>query len=216
MDTTHDTSSDPERPWWRRYRWIAALAVTTVAVVALASVMGGGTDHRPAAAAATERRTAAGPTDEGAADDCYSREVTPEEIASMQADEDALAAHLDELGIEHHMVDLGVLGIREVEWDTGDPAANQAVEDFWDRRNALPPADVAAWNEHEDALAAYFDAAGIAYTVDTDPDGTRTVEWGLDDPAADAAFDEWSTSMTTPEDKAALDEEEAALDAAGC
>jgi hypothetical protein len=183
--------------------------LTAIAVVALVSVMGGGTDDRPAAAAAEEGVTVAGPEDEGTSADECSREITPEEIATMQADEDALAAYLDGLGIEHRMVDLGVLGVRTVEWDTGDPAANEAVEDFWDGRDPMPPADVAVYNEHEEALAAHFDAVGIAYTVDTDPDGARTVEWDYDDPAANAAFDEWSTSMTTPE-------EAAALDVAGC
>lgn len=129
-------------------------------------------------------------------------ELSEEELAELQAEENALAAHLDSLGIAYEMVDFGFGSLRYVEWDYEDEAANEAVEDFWAERFPLAPEEVAAMNAEADALAAHFDAAGVRYTIDTDPDGVRWVEWDEGDPAAEAAVDVFYA--LTPEEVAEI------------
>lgn len=136
-------------------------------------------------------------------------ELTDADMADLQADEHALAAHLDGLGIEHTYEELAFTGLRFVEWDVDDEAANQAVADFWAERFPLSPEDVALLNEEADGLAAHLDAAGIAYTVETAPDGVREVVWDDEAAAAEAAVDEYHA--LTPEEIAELNAEADAL-----
>lgn len=136
-------------------------------------------------------------------------ELAGDELADIQAEEDALHLHLQDLGIEHSYEDLGGVGFRVVEWDYEDEAANDAVEDFWVERYPLAPDEVAAMNADSDELAVHLTAAGVDYTVDTDADGVRWVEWDEDDPVAEAAVDAFYAP--TPEDIAEMNAEEDGL-----
>jgi hypothetical protein len=63
-----------------------------------------------------------------AADEFYA--PTPEEVAEINADSDALATHLTGEGVEFEVVTEDD-GTRWVEVDEDDEAANQAVEDYY-------------------------------------------------------------------------------------
>jgi hypothetical protein len=58
----------------------------------------------------------------------------PEVLAELQAQEDELAAFLDERGVRHTR-EADAEGIRWVVWDDNDEAANAAVEEFHESRD---------------------------------------------------------------------------------
>ena len=99
----------------------------------------------------------------------------------------------------------------------GDVVDEEVVDDC----GAPTPQDVAASNEDEDALAAFLDERGIAYTQEPDEDGIRWVAWDETDEAANDAADEfWVERYPTPPDEvdavnAEQDELAAYLDAHG-
>lgn len=92
-------------------------------------------------------------------------ELTDEEIAEINAEEAELAAFLDSKGISYEIVEEG--GIRWVEWDEDDEAANAAISEFF-----APSADEVAEIQAEiDEWIAALDAAGIRYELVTDEYG---------------------------------------------
>ena len=58
----------------------------------------------------------------------FPHELPADLVKRVNAEMEALAAHLDEKGIDYEIVEEGDL--RLVEWDTDDPAANAAAEQF--------------------------------------------------------------------------------------
>ena len=62
---------------------------------------------------------------------------SPEDLATANADQDALAAFLDERGIRYTR-DPGADGVSYVEWDMNDDAANEAVAVFFAERYPAP------------------------------------------------------------------------------
>jgi hypothetical protein len=60
--------------------------------------------------------------------------TSPEQLAELQAQEDALAAFLDERGISYTW-ESDVEGVRWVVWDDTDEAANAAVEEFYETQD---------------------------------------------------------------------------------
>jgi hypothetical protein len=127
-----------------------------------------------------------------AAVDEFWAERYPEDEAidpALQADEDALAAYLDERGIAYTWEEDG--GYRYVVVAEDDEAGWQAVEEFWAERYPMTAEDVAAANADEDALAAFLDERGISYTRDTDAYGVNFVVTDENDEAAWEAVDEF-------------------------
>jgi hypothetical protein len=114
--------------------------------------------------------------------------LTPEEIAEINADEDALAAFLDERGVTY-TVDESPDGTHMVEYDDEDEDIVSVIDDFYAERYPLTPEEVAEYNAEADALVAAFDAAGITYTIDTDAAGVRWIEWDYEDDAANDVAD---------------------------
>jgi len=121
-------------------------------------------------------------------------DLTQEEIAEIQADEDALDAYLDARTITHSWREPDAEGLRFVEWDDLDNAANAAVDAFWAERYPLTPADIEAYNAEADGLAAELEAKGIDHRVTTDGQ-VRTVEWDEDDATASDAVDAYFAAL---------------------
>jgi len=178
------------------------------AVVAFTLAVPSGALVWSAAAGATDN-----PDDETAS--CF--EITPEDIAAMNADEDALAAYLTSKGISHTMT-TDEDGYRWVEWDYEDEAANDAVDAFWAQRYPLTAEEIRDINADEDALAAYLQAHGIAYTVEQNADGTHSTVWDEEDDAANAAVDAFYEERYPSEESELVEVEidEAELDTVNC
>lgn len=126
---------------------------------------------------------------------------TAEEIASANADIDALAAALAKYGITYEVI-TDDLGFTYVETDYSDVVAQAVVDSFWQARYPVdveivdvvdvepigPTAeDLALIKADNDKLAAGFDAAGIAYTRVSDDLGWEWIEWDYDDESVQEA-----------------------------
>ncbi len=129
-------------------------------------------------------------------------ESSAEEIAEIQAETDELAAFLDEQGIAYEIVE-DECGLSWVEWDWDDPAAEEAIDEFFgefddwgfgfieeiDPEQAL--ADIAGLLE---GLAAHLDAAGVEHQVRNLP----VVTWDMTDEAANDAVAEYFGQAEIP------------------
>jgi hypothetical protein len=101
----------------------------------------------------------------------------PEEIAEVQADEDALAAFFDERGIVYWRVESD--GVTWVMWDPNDAAANQAEQEFWDTNYPATPDEVSVTDQE----AAELDAQVEETTIERSYSVTRG--WFGDDGACE-------------------------------
>jgi hypothetical protein len=144
-------------------------------------------------------------------------ELSPEDVGAMNADEDALAAYLKSKGISHTMTEDGD-GLRWVEWDYEDDAANDAVDAFFAERYPLTAEEIRDINADEHALAAYLKAHGVASTVEQNVDGTHATVWDEDDDAANAAVDAFYEERYPAEEgeEGELVEIDAELDSVNC
>jgi hypothetical protein len=111
--------------------------------------------------------------------------------AELNAEQEALAAHLTSQNVPHLVSDLDTDGVRWVEWNKEHPAANAAVDAFYAAHHPLSVAEIAYRNEDADALAAHLTEHGVANSVTTSADGARRVVWDSDDDAAVAAVEEY-------------------------
>jgi len=115
-------------------------------------------------------------------------------IDQLNADTDALAAHLDGAGVAYTVVDEN--GLRYLDWDFDDEAANDVVDAFYDAlygdmdldADEMPQELIDEVNAETDGLAAHLDAAGVVYTI-VDEGGLRYLDWDFDDEAANDAVD---------------------------
>jgi hypothetical protein len=129
------------------------------------------------------------------------KDLSADEIAEINADNELLANALREAGIDV-TTETDELGVTYPKWSDADDEAAWAILDrFFDDKYGvltsvkvvdlddidLEPADLAFLNEEADALAAHLDAAGFAYTVQTDDLGVRWIEWDFGDEAANEA-----------------------------
>lgn len=209
-DTTPEKAPEPTTdrrpPRWRRAKLIAACAAVALPVVGLATygIAGAESSDDSREVEVTE--------------DCSP--LTPEEVTETNDEQDALAAFLRERGIAHTR-ETDEDGIRWVTWDETDDEANAAADQFYAARYPMSPEEVAAANEHEDALAAFLDERGIAHTRQTDAHGVNHVVWDENDEAAGEALTDFFTTRypTPPEVVAQLtaqeDELAAFLDSRG-
>jgi len=125
--------------------------------------------------------------------DCNADALPADVVPSINHDEDALAAFLDERGITSTR-ETYTDGVRWVAWDEEDDAANTAVDQFYAEHYPLSPEELAQMNAEEDALAAFLDQQGITYTRQPGPDGVNYVAWDEEDDAASTAVDQFYTS----------------------
>lgn len=152
-------------------------------------------------------------------DDCGA-EPTAEDLAEWNAETDDLAAFLDERGLAY-TIETDELGSRWVDYDYDDEAVSDAVDEFYAARYPMTEEEIAERNAEEDALAAYLDEQGVAYTADTDAYGVRLVEYDWEDEAVVTTVDEFYAAEypLTADEVAELDAEAdalaAAFDAAG-
>jgi hypothetical protein len=200
MEKHTDSSTEHSTSLRRRLGLVGAGLAFAVPVVGLATYGVAGAD-----------RAQDDPAEEEVVEDC-DLGWTPEDIAATNADEDALAAFLDQRGIQYTR-EPDEDGIRWVVWDESDEAANDAVDAFYAERHPLSPEDLADLQAEQDALAAFLDERGIHYTRDSDADGVDYVVWDENDDAANAATDEFYAEHypTPPEQLAELQAEEDAL-----
>ncbi len=189
-------------------------------------------DLRLPAGAATGDREAASLTiaaDEPPLDcDFGSEPYVPseEELATANADTDALAAVLDKYGVTYQSI-TDPSGFRYIENDYRDVVAVSVVSSFWDDRYpALAPtqAELDEVIARNDMIAAALDEAGLAYTRSTDSGGWDNIEWDYENPDAQAVVDAVYNELYPPEPPTAEqveimtaenDELAAAFDAAG-
>ena len=116
---------------------------------------------------------------------------SPEEIATANADTDALAATLDTYGIAYDIV-TDEYGFTAAEIDYTDAVAQSVVDSFWADRyppEPIDPAELERVQAENDRIAAALDAVGVAYTRQSDEGGWEWVEWDYEDPDAQAAVD---------------------------
>lgn len=213
MDTTHDTPEPPEpvdpgaegvTPSNRRRSRLLAVAGLAIAIPAVGLVSFG--------VASAQEDPAAEDTATGEVTCEAALELTPEDVATLNADADALAAFLTERGIPF-TVETYDDGVRDVVYDYEDEAVVAAVDEFWAQRY---PEDAEATDPEmqadEDALAAYLDERGIAYTWEEDG-GLRYVVVADDDEAGWEAVEEfWAERYPmTAEEVAAANADEDAL-----
>ena len=215
-DTTPlGTKPDPDpdkhrRPRPHRLRRLAtglALGITTAGVpmFGIAATSGAsGTDDVPAFDEVVEVTATTG--------DCNADALPADVVASINEDEDALAAFLDERGITSTR-ETYTDGVRWVAWDEEDDAANTAVDQFYAEHYPLSPEDLAEATVKENALAAFLDQQGITYTRQPGPDGVNYVAWDEEDDAANTAVDQFYAEHypLSPEELAQMNAEEDAL-----
>ncbi|MEZ5230878.1 MAG: hypothetical protein R2710_30650 [Acidimicrobiales bacterium] len=151
---------------------------------------------------------------------------TEEELASANADTDAIVALFDSYGVAY-TVTTDDSGFRYVEFDYNDMVASSVMNSYWDTRYPVEPpsqADLDEVRHQNDVIAKALDAAQVSYTRTTDDNGWESLEWDWDNPAAQEAVDaayaelyppqppsaEELAQMTAENDKLA-----AAFDAAG-
>ena len=151
---------------------------------------------------------------------------TAEELASANADADALAAALDRYALAFTTT-TDDLGFRYVEYDYNDVVIQSVTDSFWNDRYPVEPpsqADLDAVKAENDVVAAALDAAGLSYTRTTGEDGWETLQWDWENPDAQAAVDAAYAELYPPqpptaEEAAAIkadnDKLAAAFDAAG-
>jgi hypothetical protein len=151
---------------------------------------------------------------------------TAEELATFNADAEALAATLDTYGIAYEKT-TDDLGFVSVVTDWKDAVAQAVVDSFWADRyppEPLPAEEVARIRAENDKLATALDEAGVAFTRQTDRWGNEWLEWDYADANAQAAVDAVYAELYPPvppsaEDLAVMraenDKLAAAFDAAG-
>jgi len=121
-------------------------------------------------------------------------ELPQELIDELNAETDALAAHLDAAGVTYTVVDED--GLRYLDWDFDDEAASDAVDSFYDGlygdldldADEMSQELIDELNAETDALAAHLDAAGVVYTI-VDEGGLRYLDWDYDNEAATEAVE---------------------------
>lgn len=151
-------------------------------------------------------------TDDTATDDTDWAAADTDWVAESNAEQDQLAAYLDDQGIAYTVEqssDEDGSSWRWVDVDYSDQAASDAVDDFYWSLYPVAQSDIDAANADTDALGAYLEAHGIAVSTSTDRHGFHTVEWNVDDPAAENAVEDfyWALYPTSPEDIAAINTE---------
>ncbi len=135
-------------------------------------------------AAGKERLTSDMAIDCGAGGEVY--EPTAEEIATSNADTDALAAALEAAGIATTR-STDDYGFTILEWDYENLAAQDVVNAFWTERyppEPLPAEEIARIKAENDAIAAALDVAGVTYTREQDASGAEWLEWDYENPDA--------------------------------
>jgi hypothetical protein len=122
--------------------------------------------------------------------DRYPPEPIPaEELDRIRTENDGLAAALDAAGVTYTR-QTDDAGWESVVWDYEDPAAQAAVDAYYAvLYPPIPPSpeDLERMQSENDALAAAFDAAGIAYTRMADEVGWEWIEWDWENQAANDA-----------------------------
>ncbi len=116
---------------------------------------------------------------------------TAEEIATANADTDALAAVLDTYGVAYERI-VDDLGFAYIETDYSDVVAQSVVDSFWADRyppEPIDPAELDRIRAENDRIAAALDAVGVAYTRQSDDSGWEWLEWDYENPAAQEAVD---------------------------
>ena len=194
LGTNPDPDPDNHRPprpcRLRRLAIGLALGITTAGVPTFGIVTTSGASGTDDASAADE--VVAVNVSTG---DCNADALPADVVASINDDEDALAAFLDERGITSTR-ETDTDGMRWVAWDEEDDAANTAVDQFYAEHYPLSPEELAQMNAEEDALAAFLDQQGITYTRQPGPDGVNYVAWDEEDDAANTAVDHFYTSSS--------------------
>ena len=126
---------------------------------------------------------------------------TPEDLAAANADTDGLAEVFDRFGVSYTRL-ADDYGYAWLEYDYEDVIAESVAASYWTALYPVQPPTVdelAANRAETDALAAAFDAAGVAYTRNSDESGWEWVEWDYEDPAAQAAADQVYGELYPPE-----------------
>jgi hypothetical protein len=116
---------------------------------------------------------------------------TAEEIAAANADTDALAAVLDTYGVAYERI-VDDLGFAYLETDYADVVAQSVVDSFWADRyppEPIDPAELDRIRAENDRIAAALDAAGVAYTRQSDDSGWEWLEWDYENVAAQEAVE---------------------------
>lgn len=121
--------------------------------------------------------------------------LPPEEVAQLNAEQDALAAFLEERGIPYTR-ETDLLGVNSVGPEHDADGAelelfDRTSEEFYAIHSPPDPETLAQWNAEEDALAEHFDERGIPYIRETDAYGVNEVIWDSEDEGAQEAWDEF-------------------------
>ncbi len=126
--------------------------------------------------------------------DCpvYDQSMEPVDT-SANDEQDALAAYLDSVGIEHTMVTECDSHWVEYNWD--NEAAVNAVDDYWWSLYPMAQDDIDSNNAQAESLVAYLNAHGVAATLTTDRHGLESAEYSWDDQAAIDAADDYYYSL---------------------
>jgi hypothetical protein len=186
-DAAFTPREDVAPPRRRRFLAVAGLAVALPAIglISYGVTTTAGADDTADPADAVEGELLDG--------ECAEEWVpTPEDVETLNAEADSLTAFFEARHIEH-TIETDEHGVRWVVWDEADEAANQAWDE-WAAEYYPEDEDVTAdIQADEDALAAYLDEHGIAYTREAGADGVNYVVTGEDDAAADQAIEDfWS------------------------
>jgi hypothetical protein len=202
----------------RRMLLCGAIALSGLGLTGV--TLSGVANAAPASHAATVRTAPADGTDDSTTDDTSSvddseygddggwgNDDSTDWAAEANTEQDQLAAYLDDHGIAYTVE-------TEDEWrwvvvDDTDQAANDAIDDFYWSLYPATQEEIDSYNADTDSLVAFFQDAGIDITVTTDRHGYRDAEWNWDDPAAEAAYEdyEWQQYPTSAEDIAAMNAE---------
>ena len=108
-------------------------------------------------------------------------ELTPEEIAEINAETDALVEYLQGLGFEV-TVATDELGFTYIDFEGDDEGLDQAIEDFYSQMFADEVAgwsdeEKAEWNAEVDAFVAELAAEGITVETEEIAPGVYDIVW---------------------------------------
>lgn len=119
--------------------------------------------------------------------------LPPVDPATVNAEQDELAAYLDAHGIAYEMITEGEFHWVEIDYE--DEAAANALDDFYWEKYPMPQDVIDQINSDAESLAAFLRDRGIEVTVITDRHGLQYADFDWENVDVQTALDDYYWSQ---------------------